>query len=259
MAMIDNIGSTAFNLAYLGVLWGAILFSLAKHGVKTRAAKLVFGAFAALGTGDAFHLLTRTVVFFESLGYAGGQSAYYSLESTGRALGVGLVATSVTVTFFYLVIYFLWRGGGVSGQGEGDLTPRVRLRLFWCDVLAFGAVLARLSLIAYPQNGWGATQEVLNPFRMAANLPLYVLGVGTAAGLLLHSRDVKSSDPRASLVENRVGACFLASFAFYSPVILLSWINPYFGLFMIPKTLAYLVAFFYLRAQVTASPEENAS
>lgn len=68
---------------------------------------LLFGIMAVtLGAGDAFHLVPRAAALCTT-----------GLESYTAALGIGKLITSVTMTAFYVLLYYVWRSRyKVSGK-----------------------------------------------------------------------------------------------------------------------------------------------
>ena len=64
---------------------------------KGKKAFIVFGVMAlVLVSGDSFHLVPRILVAFDKNG------DYHV------ALGLGKLVTSITMTFFYLILYFFF-------------------------------------------------------------------------------------------------------------------------------------------------------
>ena len=53
---------------------------------------------ALLGAGDAFHLLPRSYALWTT-----------GLEANAPALGFGKFVTSITMTIFYVILYYIWR------------------------------------------------------------------------------------------------------------------------------------------------------
>ena len=59
-----------------------------------------------LGAGDAFHLVPRAIALCTT-----------GLENYTAALGIGKLVTSVTMTLFYVLLYYVWRARyQVSGK-----------------------------------------------------------------------------------------------------------------------------------------------
>lgn len=66
---------------------------------KGRKQYLLYGIMAVtLGAGDSFHLVPRAVALCTT-----------GLESYTAALGIGKLITSVTMTAFYVLLYYVWR------------------------------------------------------------------------------------------------------------------------------------------------------
>ena len=69
------------------------------RGAKGRRQYTLYGAMAVvLGCGDAFHLVPRAVALCTT-----------GLADYTAALGIGKLITSLTMTVFYLLLYYVWR------------------------------------------------------------------------------------------------------------------------------------------------------
>ncbi|MHA1734671.1 MAG: hypothetical protein ACTSU5_22265 [Promethearchaeota archaeon] len=245
--MIDNVGSVSFNLAYLAVIWCALLVVLAKAPrEKSPEWKAVFYAFLALGVGDFFHLVTRTAVFFAAQSDGTG---VYDLDSTVWLIGFGLICTSVTVQVFYVGLYYYWRAGEARRLEKGGREKPAEA-FFKLDIVVISSTIFRFVLLAYPQNQFGVQATGLNWFRILTNVPLFVIGILVVV-LFLRRANVEESaelpgfsERDRSMVKNSA-VWILVSYACYSLTIFLSWWNPLFGMAMIPKTLAYLAVLYY--------------
>lgn len=250
--MLDNIGSIIFNLAYLLIVWIALVLVLVKNRGKEKTAqwKWVFASFFLLGFGDIFHLLTRTYVFFKgtaenSLGTIYGQSDIISL------LGFGLIATSITAQLFYLGLYFYWRDGEKKKLQSSPNHHSSKKPFLFLDSVMVVATVLRMVLVAHlSQNMWGAQLEAPNLFRYLTNAPLYVAGI--VCVVLFSKRALTTgyekiegfSSKDRKMVKNVV-IWMLVSFITYSITLFFSWENPIAGMAMIPKTIAYLIMLLY--------------
>jgi hypothetical protein len=250
--MIDNYGSVIFNLIYLIIIWIIIVIVTIKNlnKEKTSEWKFAYWSFFLLGFGDLFHLLSRTFVFFESLNYSDGQTAYYLLPSTIFWIGFGMMMTGITVQFFYVGFYYYWRVAEKRKRMKiNNFTDDEAERSFLLmDLLVISASIVRVVLIFYPQNQYGQPAEDLNIFRLLTNIPLYIVGI-----LIIYLFLKRSSDSITDLpgflegdkkVAKQSAVWIIVSYVCYSLTIFLSWWNPLFGLAMIPKTIAYLVVLF---------------
>jgi FtsH-binding integral membrane protein len=174
-----------------------------------KIANLFRWAFFLLALGDTGH------VGFRVAAYALG-----GLEQNGLLVGVGALATAVTVTFFYVVMLYIWkeRFDGKFGRLEYILLASVPVRMI---------------VMAFPQNDWGnpVPPAFWGPFR---NLFLVILGVGV---LYLYLRDSIRTRDR---LFRWMGYCVFFSYLFYTPVILFARDLPIVGMLMIPKTIMYV-------------------
>ncbi|MGN1451421.1 MAG: hypothetical protein ACI4XQ_04945, partial [Eubacteriales bacterium] len=94
---MQAIFETLFDIVYLVTV--ITLGVLMIRGSKGRTQYLLFGVMAVtLGCGDAFHLAPRAVALCTT-----------GLENFTAALGTGKLITSVTMTLFYVLLYYVWR------------------------------------------------------------------------------------------------------------------------------------------------------
>lgn len=210
----------AFNLIYLVVVWSLVIAMLRKRGrlpaESARAGSLVAWAFALLALGDTGH------VGFRVLAYSlGDLEARVSLFGRPVGLvGIGALSTAITVTIFYVLVLDLWR-----------VRFRQRYRpLAW---LLLAAAVFRLALMIPAANAWGQAVPP-QPWSTLRNLPLTLLGLGTAYLILRDARRL------GDLAFQWIGVMILVSYACYLPVILFVQSAPLVGMLMIPKTMAYV-------------------
>jgi hypothetical protein len=232
----------SFNIVYLIVVWGLVILMIRRQPGVAEADKpvtrLFIWAFAFLALGDTGH------VGFRVLAYAGGD-----LERTislfGRDLGLvglGALATAVTVTIFYMLMLVIWQRRYDKPYG-------------WFGWLLFAAGIARLLIMLFPANEWNNTVPP-QPWSLYRNLPLMIQGLGVVYLIL---RDSRAAGDRPF---TWIGIMILLSYAFYIPVILFVQKMPLIGMLMIPKTMAYvgiaLIAYYSLFRQTaeleTAEP-----
>ena len=207
--MAQALAETIFDAIYLSfaIVIGLYLIRKGSKGSLTRS----FGAMAiVLGAGDAFHLVPRVYALWTT-----------GLEANAAALGIGKLITSITMTVFYLVLYYIWRGRYQKSAQTG-LTVTM-----W--VLA----IARVALCALPQNEWLSANPPLL-FGILRNIPFAVMGVLL---IVLFAREAKRANDR---VFRWMWLAITLSFAFYLPVVLFADQIPMLGMLMIPKTLAYV-------------------
>ena len=94
---MQAIMETAFDAVYLiSVITIGIMMITKGKGNKEYT---LFGIMAVtLGAGDAFHLIPRAFALCTT-----------GLENFTVALGVGKLITSMTMTVFYILLYYVWR------------------------------------------------------------------------------------------------------------------------------------------------------
>ena len=121
---------TVFDIFYLVTVLtvGIRMIRGSKAGTQFR----LFGLMAVvLGAGDSFHLVPRALALCTT-----------GLESYAVPLGLGKWITSVTMTVFYVLLYYVWRKR-YQIEGQKNVTAAV---------YALSAV--RIVLCMMPQNQW---------------------------------------------------------------------------------------------------------
>lgn len=206
-----------FNVTYLCVIWYLVYrMYTGKNRVASidqPVARHFLWAFFLLALGDTGH------VGFRVLAYAMGGLAQNTL-----LVGLGSLATAVTVTLFYVFVLESWR--------VRFNHPR---NAVWVILLL--AAIVRLIVIAFPQNEWLGGKSSF-AWSMYRNIPLMIQGLGIAAFILVDS--LKKHDRTFKWVAYMI----LLSYACYMPVIFLSRQVPVIGMLMIPKTMAYMAVAF---------------
>lgn len=206
---MQAIMETGFDIVYLVTALTLGIRMLRECG--GRAQFRLFGAMAVvLGAGDAFHLVPRAVALCTT-----------GLENYTVALGAGKWITSITMTVFYVLLYYVWRlRYAVSGR-------RGLTALVW--VLA----ALRVGLCMMPQNRWLSADSPLI-WGIWRNLPFAALGIVI---ILLFYRSARDHGDKAF---RWMWLTIVLSFAFYIPVVLWADAVPMIGMLMIPKTCAYV-------------------
>lgn len=206
--MAQAVGEALFDIVYLGFVLFAGLTMLAR-GTTPLVKKAGLMA-ALLGAGDAFHLLPRSYALWTT-----------GLEANAPALGFGKFVTSITMTIFYVILYYIWQER-YQIRGKTELT-----RAIW----ALAAL--RIVLCFLPQNQWLVYRQPL-AFGILRNIPFVIIGILI---IVLFAREARRT--RDQLFRFMPLAVAL-SFGFYLPVVLFSGVAPAVGMLMIPKTMAYV-------------------
>ena len=207
--MAQALAESIFDALYLtfAIIIGIYLIQKSGKGSLVRR----FGMMAlVLGAGDSFHLVPRAVSLWTS-----------GLEANAAALGIGKLITSITMTIFYLILYYIWRERyQISGRKPLSVT-------MW------GLTIARVALCALPQNQWLSYEQPLF-WGILRNVPFAMMGILL---IILFAREAKRAEDR---VFRYMWLAITLSFAFYIPVVLFAEKIPMIGMLMIPKTLAYV-------------------
>ncbi|MCF2556381.1 hypothetical protein JQM64_02410 [Fournierella massiliensis] len=171
----------------------------------------LFGIMAVvLGAGDSFHLVPRAFALCTT-----------GLENYTAALGLGKWITSVTMTVFYVLLYYVWRQR-YRVKGMGGLTALVYL-----------LAGLRVLMCMMPQNQWLSADAPLS-WGIYRNIPFALLGLVV---ILLFYRSARQHGDKAF---RWMWLTIVLSFGFYIPVVLWADAIPLVGMLMIPKTCAYV-------------------
>ena len=193
-------------------------------GCKGESQFRLFGWMAVvLGAGDSFHLIPRAVALCTT-----------GLENYTVPLGLGKWITSVTMTVFYVLLYYVWRQR-YKGKGQNGLTAAV-----------YALAAVRIALCMMPQNQWLSAEAPLF-WGIWRNIPFALLGIVV---IVLFYRSAKEKQDKAF---RWMWLTIVLSFGFYIPVVLWADAIPMIGMLMIPKTCAYvwtvLIGYFAMKKE----------
>ena len=206
---MQSIIETLFDLVYLVtvITVGIRMIRSSKRGSQFR----LFGWMSVvLGAGDSFHLVPRALALCTT-----------GLENYVVPLGLGKWITSVTMTVFYVLLYYVWRKR-YQVKGQKSVTLAVYL-----------LSAARVVLCMMPQNRWLEAQSPLS-WGIYRNIPFALLGLLI---IVLFYRSAKEKNDTAF---RWMWLTIVLSFGFYIPVVLWADTIPMIGMLMIPKTCAYV-------------------
>ncbi len=198
-------GESAFDILYLlfAIAGGCLILAKARN----RTERLMGASALILGCGDAFHLVPRVLNYFIESDFT-------------AALGIGKLVTSITMTLFYVLLYYVWLGHYKETENR-NVTAAV-----W--ILA----VIRIVLCAFPQNNWAQNSSDMT-WGIIRNIPFTVLG---AVICVLYYR--KRKEDRTFRF---VWIYILLSFLFYIPVAVGAGAVPILGMLMLPKTVCYIL------------------
>ena len=206
---MQAIVETLFDAVYLiSVITIGILMIRKSKGNRQFT---MFGIMAVLlGSGDAFHLVPRAFALCTT-----------GLENFTVQLGLGKWITYVTMTIFYVILYYIWRER-YQIKGHNATTAAIY-------------VLAglRIVLCMMPQNEWLSAETPLS-WGIYRNIPFALMG------LLIIVLFYKSAKERNDQSFRWMWMTIVLSFVFYIPVVLWADVVPTIGMLMIPKTCAYV-------------------
>ena len=206
---MQAIMETIFESIYLLFALSSGIYLLIKS-YKRLDYILLASAILILGFGDAFHLIPRMV----------------GLNTTGLSnyiepLGIGKLITSITMTFFDVIMYTF-------------LIVRYKKNFpIYLHIIYSGLFLIRIILVALPYNNWlGESPYIWNIIR---NIPFVVMGMI----FIVLSYKTQKEDKYFKYTWLIVSL----SFIFYLVTALGATYVPILGLMMLPKTLCYMVLF----------------
>ncbi len=206
-----------FDVFYLITIWILVAKMYVKRDnltLKTKPVGILFlVAFFLLAFGDTGHVGFRVVAY-----------AMGGLENNPVLVGIGKLTTTVTVTFFYMLVAEIWR-----------IRFEYKRNVIWWGFMITG--VARLIIMIPGGNGWISVESSFG-WSIARNIPLMIQGIGVSVLLLRDSIEINDS------LMKKISIWIFVSYACYLPVILFVHKTPLLGMLMMPKTLAYLAVAF---------------
>lgn len=207
-------GETIFDIAYLLIAICVGIYLLVKS--KNKGQKLMGIATLILGLGDSFHLVPRVLDYFVDKDFS-------------MALGVGKLVTSITMTIFYICMYYIYLNTYEVKENK-KVTNSVL-------VLA----IVRIVLCLFPQNNWLTNNSPLS-WGVIRNVPFLILGALIVVLYFKQRKEVKSF--------KNIWLFVTLSFLFYIPVVVGASTIPMLGMFMLPKTVCYILIILAFRKEV---------
>lgn len=243
MPMQDNWGTISFLIFYLAFIWIFLFIIIIKNlknktfKQKSSVWKWIFLAYFLLAFGDIFHLGFRIYLFLANI--------EFNSDLTKLLLGTGYVITGITMTYFYIAFLHAWS----KLYGNKYSKPSSIKTYFAIAYLAF---IIRILLILLPYNHYFDFDPPLDfgfDFGIITSIPLYVIGFITIGLMFKSSKAEKNEFTGINININKANyiasVWFIVSFICYSFTTFLVVYFPLTGMFMIPKTVAYLIALYY--------------
>ena len=200
-------GESTFDIIYLlfAIISGFVILAKRRDSIGN----LMGSAALILGCGDAFHLVPRVLNYF--------------IESDFTFwLGFGKLVTSITMTFFYLLIFFLHTKLFTWEEGK----KKTMMICLWL------LTACRILICFLPGNYW-FTGEGSVLWGCLRNIPFI------AIGLLIVIIYFKTRDENPLF--KRIWLYVSLSFLFYIPVAIFAPLLPMLGMLMLPKTVCYIL------------------
>ena len=206
---MQAIFETLFDVVYLTTV--ITLGVLMIKNAKKNAQFTLFGIMAViLGVGDSFHLVPRAIALCTT-----------GLENYTIPLGIGKFITSITMTVFYVILYYVWR-------------KRYQVNGFkLVTILIYIMAATRIILCIMPQNEWISKNPSLE-WGIYRNISFAIIGIIIIILFYKKSKEIQDHAFRYMWL------AIVLSFAFYIPVVLWADVYPAIGILMIPKTCAYV-------------------
>ena len=212
-------GEIIFDICYLIIAIVTGVYIFVKY--RNKLGGLMGSATLLLGSGDAFHLVPRVLKNFIQYDFT-------------AALGIGKLVTSVTMTIFYILMFYIYKN-----KFKVENTKKIELSIW---ILA----IIRIILCMLPQNNW-ITNEGSLMMGIIRNIPFTIMGLII---IVIYYKK------RAEYKEfKHVWLNVLLSFVFYLIVVLGTEAVPALGALMIPKTICYILIIIAFTKMIKKSKE----
>ncbi len=212
-------GETVFDVCYLITALVIGVYILFKY--RNNLGRLMGTVTLLLGCGDVFHLVPRVLRYFVQGDFT-------------AALGVGKLVTSITMTIFYILMFYIYKN-----KYKVENTKKIEYSIW---ILA----IIRIILCMLPQNNW-ITNDGSLMMGIIRNIPFTIIGIII---IVIYYKK------RAEYKEFKyVWLNVLLSFVFYLIVVLGTEAVPALGAFMIPKTVCYILIIVAFAKMIKKSEE----
>lgn len=241
-----RIGESIFTLSYLifaytaGVLF--LISAFKDQGIQGQRAYYLILALLCwiLAMGDSFHLIPRTI-----------ENVRGSLKNRYSVLGLGNLVSSITMTVFYVLLYFPVRfriPNFIMVSHHMTFT----IYRYGNVILAILIILAivRIVLCLLPFNNW-FKEEGSFKWAIIRNIPFLLMGILIVSFICYYYSHCAAHFssfgfiPAGNMDRLRIFPASVIlitlSFLFYIPVALFARRRPALGMLMLPKTICYIL------------------
>ena len=206
---MQAIMETIFELLYLFFAIESGILLLIKG--KKKKNYILFGlATLLLGVGDSFHLIPRMMALWTTDGF----------DKYVVWLGIGKLVTSITMTIFYVVLFYFFR------NRYNKKTP------IYFDVCYLSLAIIRIALCAFPQNEWFISNSNYY-WGIYRNIPFVLMGI---IFVILTFNWCKQDQ-----YFKFTWLLVTLSFVFYLLTVLVAPFVSFMGMMMLPKTVCYVI------------------
>ena len=204
-------GESLFDILY--IITAVVIGVSILLKCKNKLSKLMGYSILILGIGDSFHLIPRVLNYFINYDF-------------NMYLGIGKLVTSITMTLFYIFMYYIYLNNYKVKENK-----KINYSIW---ILSF----VRMILCLLPQNEWLTNNS---PFiwGIIRNIPFVILGLIIIV-LYFNNRN------KDKIFKN-IWLYVTLSFIFYSIVVLGSSSISILGMFMLPKTICYVLIMFVFK------------
>lgn len=201
-------GESTFDIVYLLIV--IIIGIKIIINNQNNQTKLMGYSILILGCGDAFHLIPRVLNYFID-------------NNFNLLLGIGKLVTSIKMTIFYIIMYYIY----IKNYNQKENKK--------ITFIIWSLLVLRIILCLLPQNGW-FTNESPYICGIIRNIPFAI--IGSIIVLLFYKERSKDK------IFKNIWLLVLLSFIFYFIVVSGAPYITLLGMFMIPKTICYILIVF---------------
>ena len=206
---------SVFDILYLLLAIIVGIYILIKS--KNKLGKLMGFSTLILGLGDSFHLIPRILNFFIDSDFT-------------SALGIGKLITSITMTIFYIFMYYIF-----EHNYKNESNKNIKMVIWLLAII-------RIIFCFFKENNW-LTNSGSVKIGIIRNIPFVILGIVI---IVLYYKNRKEDK-----IFKNIWLYILLSFLFYMPVVVFSSTIPIVGMLMLPKTICYILIILCFKKKVT--------
>lgn len=195
------------------ILYLVIALCMSMYFITTNEKNTLYGFYGMMGLlivfGDCFHLIPRIISF-----------KHEKAELIEFALGVGKCIAYISMTLYYLLLIYFYKG-----YYDKELSIPI-------TIFTWFLVMIRFIFCMYPMNQWTTTEINMNT-NILRNIPDILIG---SIAMMLYFNVERVTNTSFSFM----WVAILLTMLFHFPTVILSKKYPRFDMLIIPKTIMYL-------------------